>query len=247
MSECADNLPVINSVDATQERTRFITPEGPCPYLSSRQSRSEAYYFESLDGGVYERLMARGFRRSGRVVYRPRCRGCSECKQARIPVRRMQLTRSMRRIKRRNTDLTVTNGVPEASDEKFDMFSRYLTHQHDDVMPRTRHAFVEFLYDSPMETVEFTYRLGRRTIGASIADVCPGGLSSVYCYFDPEFADRSLGTFSVLWEVDYCRATALTYYYMGFYVANCPAMSYKLRFRPSEILVDTDRWLTVEA
>jgi len=247
MAEYADNVPPIDSRSAAHDRARFITSEMPCPYLAMRQARSEAYYFESLDGAKYELLLACGYRRSGRVVYRPRCRGCSECKQVRIPVDRFEASKSMRRTWRRNQDVIVRCAPPDPTDEKFEMFTRYLQTQHDDTMPRSRAAFAEFLYDSPMETLEFTYRLGRRTIGASIADLCPGGLSSVYCYFDPEFAKRSLGTFSVLWELDYCRTHDLPYYYMGYYIADCPAMAYKVRFRPSEILVDTGRWLTVEA
>ncbi len=149
----------------------------------------------------------------------------------------------MRRISRRNTDLTVSAGIPIPTREKFDIFMRYLDHQHDDMMPRTYDPFVEFLYDSPTETVEFCYFLGRRIVGVSIADRCPGGLSSVYCFFDPDFQDRSLGTFSVLWEVEYCRTQGLPHYYMGYFIANSPTMAYKARFRPSEFLVGDNQWI----
>ncbi len=141
----------------------------------------------------------------------------------------------------------VTLGVPTPTEEKFDIFTRYLEHQHDDMMPRTYASFSEFLYDSPMETVEFCYYLGKRIVGVSIADRCPGGLSSVYCFFDPEFQDRSLGTFSVLWEVEHCRTHGLPYYYMGDYIANSPTMAYKARFRPNEILVGDNQWIVVVA
>jgi arginine-tRNA-protein transferase len=245
MTEYHDNGKAIDSPGADFDRMRFITPESPCPYLSNRRSRSEAYYFDTIKGAQYEWLMARGYRRSGRVVYRPRCRGCDECKQIRIPVERFEPSKSMRRIRRRNADVVVACASPEPTDEKYDLFTSYLNHQHDEAMPRGRDAFLDFLYLSPLESVEFVYRLGNRIVGVSLADCCPGGLSSVYCYFDPGFAERSLGTFSVLWEVEHCREQGLAFYYMGYYVADCPAMAYKIRFRPSEVLVDADRWLTI--
>jgi arginine-tRNA-protein transferase len=62
-------------------------------------------------------------------------------------------------------------------------------------------------------------------------------------YFDPGFSDRSLGTFSVLWEVEFCRSEGLPYYYLGYYVAGSGKMAYKSRFRPNEILVGDDRWV----
>ncbi len=225
---------------------RYVTPEMPCPYLPGLRSRSEAYYFSNIDGATYEKLIARGFRRSGRVVYRPQCRNCTECKQLRVPVASFVPTKSMRRIARRNVDITMTADAPVATEEKFDIFVRYLDAHHDDMMPRTYQSLAEFLYDSPVDTVEFTYRLGNRIVGISIADQCPEGLSSVYCFFDPDFADRSLGTLSVVREVAYCRDLALPFYYLGFYIAKSPTMAYKIRFRPNEILVADDTWTAAE-
>lgn len=235
-------------VISAQERydaLRNVTPEQPCPYLPGMLARSEAYLADGLDASFYQRLLSRGFRRSGRVVYRPRCRRCKECRQLRIPVDRFKPTRSLRRVTRRNADVTVEVDQPAPTDEKFDIYRRYLDSQHDDSMERTYEAFREFLYDSPIAGLEFRYRLGDRLIGVSVTDRCADGLSSVYMYFAPEFASRSLGTFSVLWEVEHCRTEGLAFYYLGYYVAGSRTMAYKARFRPSEILVADDRWVSL--
>ncbi|MDO8631842.1 MAG: arginyl-tRNA--protein transferase, partial [Phycisphaerales bacterium] len=78
----------------------------------------------------------------------------------------------------------------------------------------------------------------------SLADRVPGGLSSVYMYFDPDDAARSLGTFSILREIEFCRREGLRYYYLGYFVAGSRTMAYKARFRPHEMLLGDDRWLT---
>lgn len=221
---------------------RAVSPEHPCPYLPGRQSRSEAYLADGLTGAMYEGLMALGFRRSGRVVYRPVCRACCACQQLRVPVDRFRPTRSMRRVWRANHDVTVVVGPPECKPNRAQLFRRYLDHQHDSAMSRTMEALREFLYDSPIQTLEFAYYASDKLLAVSIADVCPNGLSSVYVFFEPDESKRSLGTYSALWEIDYCRRHRLAYYYLGFYVANCATMSYKARFRPNEVLVAPGRW-----
>ena len=244
MTELPADQEPISSPQAEYDLLQNVSPETPCPYLPGMPSRSEAYRAEEIDGAAYEALLARGFRRSGRIIYRPRCRGCRECRQLRVPVRDFSPTRSMRRICRRNADLRVEVSKPTATDEKFAMYVSYLDAQHDETMVRTHDSFLEFLYDSPTETWEIEYFLGERLVGSSVVDRCPGGLSSVYMYFDGDYRSRSLGTFSVLWEMDYCRREGLPYYYLGYYVADSVTMAYKARFRPNEVLVGDNRWLT---
>ena len=233
----------ISSAAADYDALRYVSSEAPCPYLPGLQARSEIYAVEQLNGEVYERLLARGFRRSGRIVYRPRCRACRECRSIRIVADQFVPSRSMRRVWRRNADVSVDLGKPEPSNEKFELFCRYLDSQHDETMDRSYESFRDFLYDSPIDTLEFHYRLGDRLIGVGLADRWSAGLSSVYMYFDPGVSERSLGTFSVLWEVGFCRSEGLPYYYLGYYVAGSGKMAYKARFRPNEILVGDDRWV----
>ena len=71
-------------------------------------------------------------------------------------------------------------------------------------------------------TLEFEYRLADRLVAVSIADVCSRSLSSVYAYYDPEFSERGLGTFSALWEILSCRRKGIPYYYIGFCIRDLP-------------------------
>jgi arginine-tRNA-protein transferase len=151
----------------------------------------------------------------------------------------------MRRVWRANTDLRVEIAKPTATQEKFEIFVRYLDHQHDNEMSRSYDCFEHFLYDSPTETQEFVYWLGDRLVGVSILDSCPGGLSSVFTYFEADFAKRSIGTYTALWEIEHCRRLGLPYYYLGYFVAGSKTMAYKSRFRPYDLLVGNDRWVTL--
>jgi arginine-tRNA-protein transferase len=62
-------------------------------------------------------------------------------------------------------------------------------------------------------------------------------------YFDPAFARQSVGTYSILWEIEYARKLGLPHYYLGYYVAESDTMSYKARFRPNEMLVADNHWI----
>src|SRR5690606_123433 len=89
-----------------------VCPEEPCTYLPGRQTTLRAFWAHHLSGQAYREFMDAGFRRSGRVIYQPICRGCRACIPIRIPVETFRPGKSQRRCWRRNADLTVSVGAP---------------------------------------------------------------------------------------------------------------------------------------
>jgi arginine-tRNA-protein transferase len=243
MTEALSHHESTECESAAEETAPHLTPEQPCPYLPERTSRNEAYLTPDLPPALYEAFMGLGFRRSGGVVYRPRCGGCTACRPLRVLVAGFTPTRSMRRVLRANRDVVLRRSDPTPTAEKYNLFRGYLDAQHDTTMSRSASVFLDFLYASPTDTTEFTYHVGDRLVGASIADVCPSGLSSVYMYFDPALARRSLGTLSILREIDYSASRGWPYYFLGYYVAGAATMSYKARFAPNDILDEHGRWV----
>lgn len=223
-----------------------LSPEAPCAYLPGRTARSEVYSARGLGGADYARLLAQNFRRAGEIVYRPRCRACAECRQVRVLATAFRPSRSQRRVGRRNRDLRIEVAAAVPSDEAHRLFVRYLDARHGDSMSRTWPDFTAFLYTSPLETLEARYRVGSRLVAVSILDACPDGLSSVYAYFDPDESRRSLGTFTALWEIEWCRRMGRPHYYLGYHVAGSQTMDYKARFLPQEVLRD-GRWVLRDA
>lgn len=218
----------------------------PCPYLPGRLARMTGGQLEPgrfLSPALHEQLLWRNYRRSGSIIYRPRCHGCQACRSLRVRVEDFYLTRSLKRIRRRNEDLrVVATDRLDPTREKYDLYRRYLRDQHDGAMSDDWESFTAFLHESPTVTVEFGYYLFNRLVAVSVADRLPSGLSSVYVYFDPDYRDRSLGTYSGIWEIEYSRRVGLPYYYLGYYVEGCDKMTYKARFRPCETLDDDMKW-----
>lgn len=217
-------------------------PARPCPYLPGRTTVNIAFLADALDPDLYHALMDRRFRRSGRLFYRPECPGCRECVPIRVPTASFEPTKSQRRSARRNPDLLVAAAPPRFTPEKQDLYVRYVRGQHG--TDEDGDGLQDFLYDSPVDTLEFEYRTSDgRLVGVGICDVCGSSLSSVYFYFDPDEARRGLGTFSALFEIQWARERGIPYYYLGFYIRGCGRMNYKARFRPCELLDPaTGRW-----
>lgn len=166
----------------------------------------------------------------------------------RVPVQDFAASRSQRRVLRRNEDIRVTIDAPQANDEKWRLYRAYRCWQHDDPECDEREDFEEFLYRSPLEesgrtrTLEMSYWIGERLAAVGIVDACPSALSSVYVYFDPIHAQRSLGVFSALREIEECRRRGLAYWYIGYYVRECRRMNYKAQYRPYELLGADGVW-----
>ncbi len=216
--------------------------EHPCPYLPDRQA-SELYLLTTqIDAAMYQYLMDRGFRRSSDVFYIPRCGTCQACVPIRVPVADFAPSRSQRRVWRRNADVEVDYGPVQDDDEHWELYARYQDSQHDREMLDTRENFTAFLCRSPIPTVELSFRLKGRLIGAAIVDVCPESLSSVYFYFDPDEHRRSLGVFSGLHEIAACRRLGMPHWYLGYMIEGCRKMEYKTRFRPYELWDPRHGW-----
>lgn len=220
----------------------------PCPYLPEQRASDRAFLADKMPPRLYHALMDRGFRRSGKVIYQPACPGCRACTPVRVRAEAFSPSKSHRRCLRRNADLTVEEGPLRADEEKFDVYARYQSRRHGDPAHLDWHGFEDFLYDSPVDTREFLYRdPAGRLLAVGIADLCETSLSSVYFYYDPDEMKRGLGTLGVLHEIELCRRRNIPFYYLGFWVRGCAAMSYKVTFRPYQLLGTDGVWRDVLA
>jgi arginine-tRNA-protein transferase len=221
-----------------------VLPEHPCSYLPDRIARSRGFLASRISPEIYHQFMDAGFRRSGTLVYQPICRGCRACLQIRVPVDRFAPSKSQRRCLRRNDDVVVAVAEPVPSDEKYDLYQRYQAQWHGKPEGDDRTSFESFLYESPVQTLEFCYRnaAADNLLAVGICDLSSQSLSSVYLYHDPAHARRGLGHFGALYEIAWARAAGLPHYYLGYWVKGCGSMEYKSSYRPCEVLHPDGQW-----
>jgi len=227
------------------EPSLYVTAPAPCPYLPGRQERRLVMLLDEIPAATFDRLTELGFRRSQHFVYRPDCPGCRACVPVRIPVAHFRWSRGFRRIRRRNADLVVRERPPRATAEQYALFRRYVDARHreggmHDMDFEDYRALVEEAAAGTV-LVEFRDAAGS-LVAASLTDRVARGLSGVYKFFAPELAERSLGTFVILWHVARAAELGLPYVYLGYWIRDCRKMSYKSRFRPLERLDEDGRW-----
>ena len=160
-----------------------VLPKHTCNYLPDRQDVSRAALIEQMTPQTYHDLMDRGFRRSGRVVYQPVCPGCRECQPIRVPTKLFRPSKSQRRAVKRNTDLRIAIGGPTPTQEKFHLYRAYLSGWHKRQSPQSVEDFVAFLYESPVKTLEFTYRdPAGKLLAVGICDVSPRAQQRLFLF-----------------------------------------------------------------
>ena len=222
----------------SSRRLRLLAvPEQTCSYLPDRSSRSLFIDPDArMDAATYAGLLAQGFRRSGQHVYRPGCRGCRACQPTRIPVPVFSPNRAQRRCRRRNADLVAT-AVTRLDDEHAALYARYQRHRHTGGPMQTDSiADIEaFLCCDWLATELREFRLNGELLAVSATDRVPGALSAVYSFFDPDRAERSLGRYCVLDQVERACELGLDHLYLGYTVAGCRKMAYKAEYRPAQV------------
>lgn len=191
--------------------------------------------FVPEDGvAAYRGLLDAGFRRSGAAVYAPFCPACRACRALRVPVAGFRPRRDQRRCAVRNRDLSFTLHSRGSDDERRALYARYQMTVHGGGDAAGADGLLE---DGGAPGGELHARdAGGRLLAVSVLDRWDDALSSVYCYWEPEAARRGLGTAMALAELALAARLGLRWWYPGYWIADCPAMAYKARFGPAEIL-----------
>ncbi len=218
----------------------FVTSDHGCGYLPQRRARNLVVEPGRVDQQTYHDLIQLGFRRSGSYLYRPHCRGCHACQSLRIHPAAFVPDRTQRRIIKRNRDLTLKQLPFRYSDEHYQLFARYVSGRHpnggmDDTTPA---AYREFLVCNWADTWLWELRDNDRLLCAAVVDHFSVALSAVYTYYEPELAQRSLGTYAILRQLAEARRRNIDWVYLGYLIDDCPRMAYKARFRPYQLFLD---------
>ena len=229
----------------------YLTAPSPCPYLPGREERKVFTHIVGRRARELNEILTQGgFRRSQTIAYRPACETCRACVSVRVLVDEFRPTASMRRVLRENRDLVGAVAPNRPSSEQYSLFRRYLDARHGDggMVDMTVLDYAMMVEDSHVETRLVEYRRrgpdtaingrGRGDVLAvCLTDVLGDGLSMVYSFYDPQEAERSLGTFMILDHIAQAKAMGLSYLYLGYWVEGSRKMDYKARFLPQERLM----------
>lgn len=234
----------------TQSPQFFLTAPSPCPYLDGQFERKVFTHLVGDKAAEMNDLLTQGgFRRSQNIAYRPACETCRACVSVRILAQEFSASRNMKRVLQHNSDLVGYMHNAEPSTEQYSLFRSYLDarHRRGGMSDMTVLDYAMMVEDTHVDTKVIEYRrrgpdtfiTGKgqgELIAVALTDKMADGLSMVYSYFNPDFEDRSLGTFMILDHIARARAMGLPHVYLGYWVNGSRKMNYKMRFMPQEHL-----------
>lgn len=234
----------------TQSPQFFLTAPSPCPYLDGQFERKVFTHLVGDKASEMNDLLTQGgFRRSQNIAYRPACETCRACVSVRILAQEFVASRNMKRVLHNNSDLVGAMHNAEPSTEQYSLFRSYLDarHRRGGMSDMTVLDYAMMVEDTHVDTKVIEYRrrgpdtfiTGKgqgELIAVALTDKMADGLSMVYSYFNPDYEERSLGTFMILDHIARARAMGLPHVYLGYWVNGSRKMNYKMRFMPQEHL-----------
>lgn len=198
---------------------------------------------EKMTSQTYDELLKRGFRRSGKLIYRPHCKACNACVPLRISSREFKPSRSQQRVLNKNRDVTYRIMAPQYLEEHYRLYKAYLAERHKNggMEKHTPSDYRDSMLNSSVDSALIEYRIDSQLICVSVTDLVDDGLSAVYTYFDPYLSkQRSLGIFAILSQIYLARSLQRSWLYLGYWIKESRKMAYKSGFPASEILKNGD-------
>ena len=164
----------------------------------------------------------------------------------RIRLAEFTLSKSQRRVLRKNEDLRVEIRPIAITAESEELF-----HRHKE---RFEHGVPESIYDFlshepaniPTDGREVAVYHGDRLVAVSYFDAGRLTTSGIYAIFDPDEADRRLGIFTMLKEIEYSIDTGRQFYYHGYAYEGESFYDYKKRFSALERFDWEGNWIGLE-
>jgi arginine-tRNA-protein transferase len=208
-----------------------------CSYLQNREQTMHYKLIQKCSPEKNQALIERGFRRFGLAFFRPICSQCNECKSIKIDAKNYIFSKSARRIMRKAKDIRTYIQQPSLTHmhlELFEKYHRYMHHKkgweyHDTTAEHYYNSFVSGYEDFGYEVLYF---YEDKLIGVDLIDILEDGISSIYFYYDPDFASYSLGKLSLYNQIKYAQSRNKSWIYLGYYVKDCPSLAYKAEYKP---------------
>lgn len=208
-----------------------------CSYLAELKQTTYYKIIENCSTIECQELIERGFRRFGKMFFRPVCATCSECQSIKIDVKNFEFSKSQRRVLKKGVNIRTFLQRPNLSQEHLDLFNKYHTYmketkgwEHNGVDSTNYHS--SFVDGANNFGYEVLYYDEDKLVGIDLVDILEDGISSIYFYYDPDYASYSLGKLSLYKQIQYAQKANLKWIYLGYYVEGCPSLSYKSHYKP---------------
>lgn len=211
--------------------------EDECSYLDNSKQTMHYKIIDKCTMHTNQELIERGYRRFGKMYFRPICDTCNECQSIKIDVQNYIFSKSEKRVLKKAKDLSIIIQKPTLTKVHLNLFDKYHKYMHEkkgwDFNPVTPdHYFNSFVNGEEDFGFEVLYFFQDKLIGVDLIDILQDGISAIYFYYDPDFSSYSLGKLSLLKQIELAKHNTKAWIYLGYYVQECPSLSYKSQYKP---------------
>ena len=208
-----------------------------CSYLQGKKQTTHYKIIDSCNTAYCQELIERGFRRFGKMYFRPICTDCNECQSIKIDVENFKFSKSQRRVLKKASHFKSYIQTPSLSQEHINLFEKYHAFMKEKKGWEHEQTTIEHYYGSFVSGhenygYEVLYYDDDKLIGVDLIDILPDGISSIYFYYDPDYLSYSLGKLSLLLQIKFAIETKKRWIYLGYYVEDCDSLSYKSDYKP---------------
>jgi arginine-tRNA-protein transferase len=190
------------------------------------------------------------------MFFRPICAECNACESLKIDVKAFELSKSMKRIMKKNAHLRLVVQKPTVSHEHIELFKNYHDYMGNKRGWNTQEVSQKNYYSSFVHAhhdygYEILYYDNETLIAVDLIDILPNGVSSIYFYYNPKYEKNSLGKYSMYRQILYAKQQNLEWIHMGYYVKECQSLSYKSDYKPHLLLTnrplddENPQWITL--
>ena len=208
-----------------------------CSYLKDKEQTTHYKMIEDCNDKQCLSLIQRGYRRFGKIYFRPICKDCTECKSIKINVKNFEFSKSHKRVMKKAKNIKSYIRTPSMTKEHLKLYDKYHLYMKEKKGWDHSHVNPQNYYNSFVNGhngfgYEISYYDEDKLIGIDLIDILQDGLSSIYFYYDPDYSNYSLGKLSLLYEIEFAKTQNKDWIYLGYYVRDCDSLSYKASYKP---------------
>lgn len=163
---------------------------------------------------------------------------------SRIRLSQFELTKSLRRVLQRNSDLKTVIRPLRITPEKMKLHERHYVVRYGEVPRKSLLESYKYLKHQPSDVTELCIFKNNQLLACSIFEIGNRAIVTNQAFYAIGEAARSLGTLTILLEIQYARHHGMKFYYMGNYYTQNPNYQYKARFQGFELMDwKTEKWI----
>ena len=164
----------------------------------------------------------------------------------RIRLKDFEFSKSQRKCLRRNEDLTVKRRAIQITNAHEELFERHAD-RFDYNRPISIYGFFSFFSSiMPCFGVQFDVLKHKKLLATGFFHIGKQSVAGNYGIYDTREPQRSLGTFTMLKEIEFSMEVGREYYYPGFVYDLPSEFDYKLNFNNLEYFDWWGNWYPLE-